>query len=68
MSASTADVEGDWRGITTTPISSCIMHARSAYFFQIMAKQQEPARMEGLFYMCSQRSLTDNVQQASKEV
>lgn len=33
-----------------------------------MAKQQKPACMEGLFYMCSQRSLTDDVQRASKEV
>lgn len=58
----------DCQGITTTPISSCIMHACSAYFFQIMAKQQKPVRVEGLFYMCSQHSLTDNVQRASKEV
>lgn len=54
--------------IATTPISSCIMHAYSAYFFQIMAKQQNPACMEGLFYMCSQCSLTEDVQRASKEV
>lgn len=57
----------DCQGITTTPISSCIMHACSAYFFQRMAKQQKPVRVEGPFYMCSRRSLTDNVQRASKE-
>lgn len=54
----------DCHSITTTPISSCIMHVYSAYFFQIMAK---PICREGLFYMGSQRSLTDAVQRASKE-
>lgn len=58
----------DCQGITTTPISSCIMHACSAYFFQRMAKQQKPVRVEGPFYMCSRRSLTDNVQRASEEI
>lgn len=30
----------DCHSITTIPIASCIMHAHSAYFFCIMAKQQ----------------------------
>lgn len=56
------------RSIAATPITSWIMHAHSAYFFQMMAKQQKPACMGGLFYMCSQRSSTDGVWRASKEV